>query len=57
MNLTSYSNQQSVGNVDTLYGSTFSIILINAIIHKYTLPNIVFTLRSHNAFSLGTHFS
>ena len=32
-------------------------ILINAIIHKYILLNIIFTLRSHNAFSLGTYFA
>ena len=46
----------SVGNLDTIYGSTFSIeiydYLINAIIDKYILENIIFTLRSHNAFSL-----
>ena len=45
-----------VGNIDTIYGSTFSIeindYLINTIIDKYILENIIFTLHSHNAFSL-----
>ena len=46
----------SVGNIDTIYGSTFSIeiydYLINAIIDKYILENIIFTLHSYIAFSI-----
>ena len=47
---------QSIGNMDTIYGSTSSITfynyLINVIIDKYILENIIFTLRSHIAFSI-----
>ena len=45
----------SVGDIDTIYGSTFSMAiydyLINAILDKYILENIIFTLCSHNTFS------